>query len=164
MNPTLESRYKNLYTKTIAKNEFDETIIEIGERTNEVWKYICAASKRKINWWAFSNDVELGNGNGSTGGSFDPVKDKEWITIIGEFKRFYDGIYPYDDGFPTELLWDMNWEHTIDNEVLKAKKLQAAEATKKAADKAKQATRRALIISGIRTKLTKEELKYINFK
>jgi len=74
----MKATFDSLYTPTISKKDYDEAVSKLNSRVEEVWKYICKVGKRKISWWAFSNDVDLGRGNGSTGGQFDPTTDKEW--------------------------------------------------------------------------------------
>jgi hypothetical protein len=95
----------------ISKREYDGIISAIDGRVEFVWTELLKISNRKLKWYAFDNDIELGDGDGSTGGQFDPIQYKEWISIIGEFSGKSDDYYKYDDGFPTRFLWmeDDDW-------------------------------------------------------
>ncbi len=119
-----KSLVESLSDPDIKKSDYDQAIKLIHKRVNEIWRYICKASERTLGWWAFENDVELGRGQGSTGGYFDPRTDIPFITLKGQFHLFYTTIgneetsensyYPYQEGFPTELLWDENYQATVD--------------------------------------------------
>jgi len=153
-----------LTSKTITKSEYDKTINQIGEVTNLIWHYICNTSTRKLHWWAFRNDVDLGSGNGSTGGNFDPKKDHEFIHIIGDRKNINSDSYPYNDGFPTDLLTTPNWDKIIDKAISEWKKERTVEvATAKSIAMAKKANY-AKLKASVKHKLTKDELKVITFK
>jgi hypothetical protein len=56
--------------------------------------------------------VELGRGEGSTGGYFDPKRYNKSIGIAGNYDRKYNEYYKYDDEVPTRFLWmeDDDWE------------------------------------------------------
>jgi hypothetical protein len=151
----------NLSSDDITKREYNNLISRISDRVDTIWRKICKISGRKLDWWAFENDVDLGNGNGSTGGEFDPESDRDFITIIGDVTR---NDSEYDDGFPTRFLWEDDWEKEV---------VQSLEADKKEKLKAKQSAKqkredlkieRNINIRLIKAKLTKEELKYITFK
>jgi hypothetical protein len=103
-----------LESPTITKKDYDKTLQEVSNVTNVIWRYICRESNRKLSWWAFSNDVDLGRGNGSTGGEFDPKRYSKFIDIIGESRILDSDNYPYNYGFETSLLTDPDWNITVD--------------------------------------------------
>lgn len=157
----------------IKKREYDEIIEKISDRTQEIWEYICKKQNRKLEWWAYSNDEEYGNGNGSSGGYFRPEYDDPYIELIGEFGHGYywnadnyDKLwkkvdYMFESGFPTELLWDTNWKQTIDQHITEEKEAinEGTDATKKTGDARKE--KRLQMAKSIASKLTKDELKFI---
>jgi 3-methyladenine DNA glycosylase AlkD len=57
----------SLSDENITKKAYDKALSQISDRVNEIWRYICKVSKRKLEWYAFSNDVEYGDGDGSSG-------------------------------------------------------------------------------------------------
>jgi len=154
-----------LYDPNISKREYDKIVDQIGDRTGEIWRQLCKISNRKLDWWAFGNDVELDRGNGSTGGEFDPNKYKKWIEITGKYDRNYDE-YDYDAGFPTEFLWtpDDKWQEIVIKNIkeLDTKIKRDKELSKQKREELKE--RKQKMRKVIESKLTKEELKYILFK
>ena len=141
----------SLSSDTIAKKEYDKIIKSIEKKVEEIWLFICKEAYMDCEWYAFRNDRELGHGDGSTGGCFNPRADKQFIEILGEKK---DVDYcPYNEGFPTNLLWAENWKEIVIKEIEKAEKKQITDSSKK-----------EIIQKKIKSKLTKEELKHIQFK
>lgn len=112
---------ESLSDPEIRRSDYYEALKLIAEEVDRIWRYICSASGRNLDWWAFRNDRSLGHGNGSTGGEFDPVEDAEFIEIIGHNCRIDDDFYEYDEGFPTELLWS-DWKSVVDAHIAKWKK------------------------------------------
>ena len=149
----------------ISKREYDNIIGIIEERVFDIWETLLRISKRKCEWYAFGNDVELERGNGSTGGEFDPIEYKEWIEMTGEYDREYNGYYDYDDGFPTRFLWTDGdiWQKevlkNIEDGITKANLKKDNDNKKREEKKIKQKQMEEVI----RNKLTKGELKYIKF-
>lgn len=122
----------SLGDENIKKKDYDDILEAIAEKVNIIWREICKLSGRKVVWWAFSNDVDLGKGNGSTGGDFDLKNDSEWIEIIGEYGYHENPLYEYECGFPTEFLWIDNWRdivtfHLNEIERLKIEKVEKKE-------------------------------------
>lgn len=173
-----KSLVESLSNGQITKKEYDDAIEKISQRTNKIWRFICKVSERKLDWWAFSNDVSLGRGNGSTGGYFDPETDSEYIeltgdcgnflTDVGDFETYDNPHYLYHTGFPTELLWDNNWKTTIEshvkNSITKAKEERAAKLLKnkekKARKKEKEKNQSQMLIQildKVKSVLTEEE-------
>jgi len=150
--------------ENISKKRYKEIEVIVNEKAQAVWYEICHICGRKIVWWGFSNDVELGNGNGSTGGTFDPEIYYDEIEMIGHYtnsKKYYD---LYDYGFPTRFLWEENWQNEV---VENCEKYKTKQEEKKAKEKIKRKENKILkseIQAKIKSKLTKDELKYIKFK
>lgn len=155
---------EKLSYENITKKEHDNILEALSKKTNTIWLHICNVSNRKLEWWAFSNDLSLGHGNGSTGGNFDPVNDKEFIRIDGENHRINDGFYPFDGGFPTEYLWNEDYEGLIDDEIKKAEKQKKEFVEKNENKKEDKEKQKKIKIDAIKQKLTKEELKFVKFK
>lgn len=148
----------------ITRKEYNRIVGLISDRTCNIWKFILKASKRKLDWWAFSNDVEYGNGNGSSGGEFDPETDFEFIEIIGNTSLCPNPFYPFNDGFPTEYLWLENYQDLVKKEIAEAEKKWEEDKGKKLKQKQDRAVKKKDVIAQIKSKLTPEELKYVKFK
>ena len=156
-----QDRVLKLNDPNVTKREYDAIIEEIGERVGYVWRKLLKISGRRLNWYAFQNDVEYDDGDGSSGGSFDPETDGEFIELSGDYaSREVDGDFA--TGFPTRFLWtdDDVWQQEVLNHIDQNKKLKESE--KQKAELTKVA--RTKIIESIKSKLTKEELKYVSFK
>lgn len=150
---------QKLSDENISKKEYDKIVAAIGDKVNDIWRFIINASGRKLDWWAFSNDVSYGHGNGSSGGTFDPQNDAEFIDIGGENSYSESDDYLYNDGFPTRFLWE-DYKQEVVKHVEDCKKLKKA-----AAEKRKEAAaQKKALVESIKKKLTKEELKLVSFK
>ena len=156
-----KEQFDKLYSDDISKKEYDKLIENIEDRVNKIWRQICKISKRKLEWWAFENDVDLGHGNGSTGGEFDPKEYRDFITIIGDVTRSGS---EYDDGFPTRFLWQDDFEEEVVRslEADKVEQLNEKQLAKQKREELK--IRKEKFKTIIKSKLTKEEFKYITFK
>jgi len=145
-----KEEFDALFLDDISKKKYDDIINRIEERVDEVWKNILKLQGKKLNWYDYDT------------GSFDPVSCKENITFDGEWSgRDYD--VPYDDYIPTNFLWE-----DYEKEVLKDiqsykdnKKIKELEAVSK---RLELKERRKVMIVSIKSKLTKEELRFIKFK
>ncbi|MCK9463039.1 MAG: hypothetical protein M0R80_25735 [Proteobacteria bacterium] len=153
---------ESLSSDKITKKEYDRIVALITDKANEIWRFICEAAGIELDWWAFRNDMSYGHGNGSSGGEFDPETDKEFIEITGD--RSYVDDCPFNEGFPTEYLWMENYRDVVVEEIEKAEKKAKEAKAKKKLTKAESAAKRKEIQDQIRTKLSKEELKHIQFK
>jgi hypothetical protein len=139
-------------------NEIKEAI---AQKVGEIWRFICQESKRKMDWWMFSNGNAEVEGDG---GEFDPRFDAKFIDIDGPV--YYSKIRndPYKNGFHTELLWDKYWRQTVVDTLEAAKKKDAEEDHKRKETNETRKKIRKVLIDSIKKKLTKEELKIIKFK
>lgn len=166
MNKITKEMVDKLSNPDISKREYDSIVSLIYDRVGDIWRDVLKISKRKLHWYAFSNDVELGHGNGSTGEEFDPVIYKDWIEMTGECDYVDNEFYEYNDGFPTSFLWteDGVWQKEVLNnfeDSIKKTKLKKDTEKVKREEKKKK---RLEIMKIIKGKLSKEELKYITFK
>lgn len=154
---------KSLSDENITKRAHDAALEQISQKVNEIWRHICKVSKRKLDWWAFSNDVSLGRGNGSTGGNFDPENDAEFIEITGENSFHKSDFYEYNGGFPTSFLWE-DYETIVAQHL---KDVEKKEKEKKQKEVKKTMDKKAVVEtlkSKLKSILTKEEFKLISFK
>lgn len=166
-----KERVNKLCDYNISKREYDEIIDEINNRVSKIWREICKISKRRVKWHAFRNDVELGAGPiwrayGSTGGSFDPRADVEFIELGGDYDYDYDRDGDYAHGFYTRFLWteDEVWKQEVIETIESNKRKFEIEKQKKKEKELTVKAERDRIVAIIKSKLTKEELKYIRFK
>lgn len=151
-----------LNDENIIKKNYDKIIDLINKKVGLIWETICDKSNRPMKWWAFSNDIEYGNGNGSSGGSFDIKHDYEFIEIIGENQSHKSNYYELNDGFPTEFLW-IDYKKAIDDHLRYVSQKEVEEKNKKNLAKDKSKAEKARIINGIKKKLNAEELKLVKF-
>lgn len=167
MNVIPKERVDSLFnTKVITKAEYDEIIENISDRVHHIWSNLCKMNGRQIEWYAFSNDIEDHNGNGITGGHFDPYEHKDWIELIGDFDRIKAEEYIYNDGFPTKYLWtqDDKWKaEVIENYEYSINKAKLDKEAKKNG-RLNLKNKKEEMKNIIKSKLTKEELKFIKFK
>lgn len=157
---------EKLSSDGVSVKEYRQIIAAIGEKVDEIWRYILEKSGRKLEWWAFRNDVSYGRGNGSSGGEFDPEEDKEFIEIIGNYSdsKFPSGTntpYQYDEGFPTELLWDENWKETVRKNIQDSKDALEKFKQQKKEKAALRKQKDAEMTATIKAKLTPEEVKFL---
>ncbi len=154
---------EKLKTDDITKKEYNEVVAAIGNKVDEIWRLIIRASGRKLDWYAFQNDVSYGRGNGSSGGEFDPETDMKEIMLKGEFTDVKDGLYDHYDyhySFPTEFLWLENYKEIVFKHLEECKT--KSENKKNKQKKVKEDKGR--LVNSIKSKLTPEELKVVQFK
>lgn len=149
----------------ISRRKYCDIIDKISDRVDDIWRKIISMSGRKLVWYAFLNDVELGSGNGSTGGEFNPSTDSEFIELIGEYSKFDNDYYKYNEGFPTRFLWteDVVWQAEVLKNIEESKEKKKTDKAKKVVEKVTEKEKRIKTITEIKSKLSKEELKYVKF-
>lgn len=156
---TKELFYK-LFDPTITKGEYDSILESAQIRACHIWRELLKVSERKLDWYDFDNE----NGEGANG-YFDPFRYKEFISFNGAFSCA-DFCFKYGSGFPTEFLWmeDDTWKQIVLNDIEVSEKQykdkQELQKKKKLERELKKEAMKEIIIS----KLTPEELKYIEFK
>ena len=156
---------ESIYDENVTKKTYDEIIKKIAARLDDIIRMIFPTMKNRGNWYDYANCSY--DGEGPTG-HFDTGSYREHIYLGGEF-RFPP---PYTEvgigiGYiPTRWLWtndeDIKKEFTKETEVY-TKEVEK----KKVYNKAKRietVKKNLQLKESIRSKLTKEELKFIKFK
>ncbi len=150
----LKEQFDRLTSDDITKKDYDTLVKDIHSRVNEIVMFMC---NKNFDWYDFSNE----GGTESSPGWFDPVWYKDFVEITGHIKF----PPPYDNplGFPTRWIWEdfeEEFKRDVDGYVDVVKERRAAEKAKREARKAEKAK----MIEVIKSKLSKEELKFIKFK
>ncbi len=156
-------------TLTISRKKAINKLID--GKVAEIFHSIIELTKGAYNWFAYSNDIEYGDGNGSSGGEFDINKYKNFISLTGDF-NFKDKYsrnnlniaFPFQKGFPTYLITLENPEKEIEKILYEYYDKCEKEIQKNNDTESKKKLKKEEIISAIKKKLTIEELKYIKFK
>lgn len=159
-----KEEFDKLYSNDISKKEYDRIISLIDQRSSDVvmliWPKICDDG-----WFVYAN---YSYEDKESEGYFDINEYKKEICYGGDFK-FPEPYCFTDEGLgyiPTRWLW------TDDEEILKefntnVKKAEQSKSKKKQEAKQKREelkVRKAKFKEIIKSKLSEEELKYINFK
>lgn len=139
---------------------------EISQTVDEIWRYICEQQNRELDWWAFQNDEEE---DVTSGGDFDIGEDIEYITIIGERSSgYYDGSkfwdkldFTFENGFPTELLWDNCWKATVNKQIHHELDILQKNKEKKTKVREDYKSKRLELAKQLSEKLTIEEIHFI---
>lgn len=160
---------ESLSDPDISKRNYDSAIEMINRRVDDIWRYICQKSDRHLAWWMFQNgDYEAED----AGGDFDPVADKNFITIEGEFSGFYaddddrgqDHNYKYHDGFPTELLW-ADYQVVVEQHIAEVRAAVVKDREQRKQKKKDKAQRRVERMQGLKDKtktvLSEEEYSFL---
>jgi hypothetical protein len=157
-----KEEFDSLFSDDISKKKYDDIIHRIDVRVKEVWKNILKLQGRKLDWYDYDNGCGRDNNGDPIDGSFDPISYKENITFSGEWSgRDYD--MPYNDYIPTNFLWE-DYEEKVLKDIQAYKDNEIAEKIKVAAKRLELKEHRKAIIESIKSKLTKEELRFIKFK
>lgn len=142
--------------------EFNDFQKKIEDRMNYVVRKIVELSNLSLDWWDFDN---LGEGQEDRG-FFDPLVYHEFVGIVRECTgNSYKNMCfeKYEEEIPVSFLW-MDFEEQVAKEFEDFKNhidVHAIHAANKAVE-AKQAF--DCMVASIKTKLTPEELAYIEFK
>jgi hypothetical protein len=154
-----------LYDPNISKREYDSIIYAIDERFSDVVTLIHPTITNRNGWFVYGNfdyDSEEDEGH------FDPDRYKDEICIGG--KCLFPEPYCFTDegnGYiPTRWLWtddeDILKEYKKEVKQSKKEKERKKEKNKQKRKELKERKKKMKII--ITSKLSKEELKYIQFK
>jgi hypothetical protein len=160
-----EEQFNKLYSEDISKKEYEQIIALIDARFQEIVNLVFPFIRYGRNWYVYAN-VNY-DSEGSIG-RFDINDYKQEICIGGE-NKFPEPYCNTDEGngyFPTRWLWTDNDEivKEFNRETEKSKNdaLKEKERAKQKQEDLKN--RKAEFRKIIESKLTKEELKYIQFK
>ena len=166
---TFYDAYKN---PDVSKRDYDEAIAALSQRAANVWRYICKQSARGV-----------GEDLTSSIGPDTVVMHGDWTEFYAEYltdEKFdaqgENKHYKYDNSFPTELLWDNNWQSTVDAHIQyavttfvkerqdKLARNKEKREAKKIRDKQKQLQQRVLfdsVIQKTKATLTDEEYAWL---
>ena len=147
--------FDRLTSDSITKKEYDKLVESIHSRVNEIVEFMCKG--HRLEWYDFSNE----GGKDGNPGWFDPVWYKTEIELAGSFT--FPPPYDSPPCFPTRWIYEDfedEFKKTVEGNAEAVKKQKAEERNKREAKKAK----RDEMISIIKSKLSKEELKFITFK
>lgn len=161
MNRVTQEEFEKLYSDTITKKEYDEIIQKIDERFSEIIYLICPALKKR-GWFDYGNCDYRSE---DSGGHFDPQRYKVNIKVGGENVTLPEP-WGWEYQIPTRWLWSNNEVVIADfqREIDDYKKQQQKEQDKKRKRQEKKEQQREQLRRSIKDKLTKEELKVIQFK
>lgn len=142
--------------------EFDAIKPQLEDRMNYVVRKIVALSNLSLEWWDFDN---LGEGEDDRG-SFNPLVYSEFVGIVRECTgNSYKNICfdKYESKIPVRFLW-MDFEEQVAQEFEDFKThidVNFITAANKAVEHKKELD---AIIASVKSKLTPDELRYIQFK
>jgi hypothetical protein len=156
----------SLNDENITVKKQNEILSLIHKKVDDIWKYIITASERHLHWYSFSNDENAysNSGNGSDGGRFSLEDYSEQIDLVGEFSQLSNHYYNYNEGFPSEYLWEDNWKEIVDNHIKDAICKQNKADLKRNNNLVKKGKKEAELMKSIKSKLTKEEFNFIKKK
>lgn len=142
--------------------EFDAIKPQLEDRMNYVVRKIVELSNLNLEWWDFDN---LGEGQEDRG-FFDPLAYDEFVGIVRECTgNSYKNICfeKYEDQIPVRFLW-MDFEEQVAKEFEDFKTnidVNFINAANKAVEHKQKLD---AIIASVKSKLTPEEMAYIQFK
>lgn len=156
----------SLLDENITVKKQNEILSLVTQKVDEIWRYIIKSSERILSWYSFSNDDHAysNDGNGSDGGYFSIKEYPEQIHFIGEFSQLSNHYYDYNEGFPTEYLWEENWQEIVDNHIKDAICKQNKADSKNNNKLVKKGKKETELMKSIKSKLTKEEFNFIKKK
>lgn len=150
---------EKLKDENITRKQYNEIQDKISARADEIWRYICQVTHRRLSWWDFSNGMEENTG------FFDSTEYADEVLVQGGYD-YKNDIYSMGvgDGFPTYYLWTPNYQEVVLQELEAFKQQQKDEAARRKAQREARKERLKILHASIREKLTKDELKSITFK
>jgi hypothetical protein len=161
-----KEEYYSIFSDDITKKNYNSLVSKITDRCNFIIRKIAEVQDIKVNWWDFDNypsNVDDGNGH------FDAKKNDKFITFDGDFddsKIESDAVFLTDLQFPVEFIWmdDEDITKEVKSKFEKNKKeLEEKKAKIKERTEALKKTKKEMI-DKIKSKLTKEEIRFIKFK
>jgi hypothetical protein len=157
-----KEEFDALFLDDISKKKYDDIIHRIDKIVNEVWRNILKLQRRQLNWYDYDNHCGWDDNGDPIDGSFDPVNYKENITFTGEWSGRDDDM-PYNDYIPTNFLWE-DYEEKVLKDIQSYKDNKGIKRIEAASKRLELKERRKVMIASIKSKLTKEELRFIKFK
>lgn len=145
--------FDKLTSDSITKKEYDKLVESIHSRVNEIVMVMCNG---KYKWYDFANE----DGEGKPGW-FDPIWYKKEVELTGSFT--FPAPYDNPPYFPTRWIYEDfedEFKKTVEENGELIRKQKAEEKAKREARKIKKLE----MMKIIKSKLSKEELRYIKFK
>lgn len=145
-----KDEYVNLLSDTISKKQYDATLFLINNRFHYIMRTVCT----KLGWYDYSN------GHDEHNGYFEP----KYYEIDDDI--YFDGHYKMSDPYsaiPIRWLWENfeeEFEKAVEDHKVNGANKKETEKQKREELKVKKIEMRKVISA----KLTKEELKFIEFK
>ena len=158
MNAISKIDFDALYEPDIKKREYEAIISLIDDRFNEIVEKLIPGCRSGRNWYAYGN---CDYSEESSCGFFDAIEHKEEIYIGGEHSYLEE---PYGTSFPTRWLWEEDFEQEYLEAVKKCKDKFSENKAIKKQKRIDLLAKKLQFRKLIEQKLTKEELKYIEFK
>jgi len=147
-----KERFNRVCAKDVTVKEYNDILNEVTDKINEIWRWICLHPDRVLTWWDFEDEQ-----------SFNPYDSQTFIQITGEWD--WDNFCPYNNnGIPTELLWDENWQETYLKAYAEIKESVTKEKAKKKEAREKKKESNLKMTERIKAKLTPEEIKFLKLK
>lgn len=162
MKITKEEFY-SLYSEDISKKSYDNIIIKINHRVDEVWRDILNIQGIKLDWYDYDNGGGRDNDGDPINGNFVPELYEEDIGFTGEWSGNVDYDKPYNNYIPTKFLWE-DYEEKVLEDIKSYKENKERKKIENTAKRLELKERRKVMIESIKSKLTKEELRFIKFK
>lgn len=154
MSKITKQDFDKLYDENISKREYDRIINLINSRFEYIMLKLIPEYNRGSKFW-----YDYGNGSidgDISGGFFDPKQYSENIDIINA-----ELPLPYEDtGIPTRWLWE-DFEHEMKLAIQKAKLEETKRNLQAEADKREQEIKKIEMHLQIKSKLSEEELRYV---
>ena len=157
-----KEEFDSLFSDDISKKKYDDIIHRIGKRVDEVWRNILKLQGKKLDWYDYDNGGGRDNNGDPIYGNFYPEMYKETITFTGEWSGG-DYDLPYNDYIPTNFLWE-DYEEKVLKDIKSYKENKERKKIENTAKRLELKERRKVMIESIKSKLTKEELRFIKFK
>ena len=152
-----KQEFDKLYDDSVTKKEYDAIITKIDARFGEIIVTIDPSINAGRNWFDYGNNNYDSERNG---GYFDPQFYKTEIDIGGENRGLPQ---PFGYSIPTRWLWE-DFQEDFDAQI---KAFNDAEEAKKSKAKGKAIKNKKYhekLRKSIKSKLTAEELKIVEFK
>lgn len=107
-----KAAYESLSNPDVTKRDYDAAKAVLSQQAADIWRYICKASKRSLNW-----DLASVIGPETVLMQCDCA---EFITEVDDYETSENPHYKYVNGFPTELLWADDWQAIVDKHIANA--------------------------------------------
>lgn len=164
----MKELFYKLFDPDIKKIDYDAITLAVNLKALQIWQYICNRSDRYCDE---ESTFEIKDQFIKVVGESCP-----FITTVGDFDTEDNSYYPYNEGFPVELLWEEEWKSIVvrnidyaiekytDERLKKLEQNKVKKAAKKTAKKdrlKKEQELRQSILLKTESILTKEEFNFL---